>query len=323
MLFKTYQKLLGASCLALYLVGCGSGGESPVEIEKNDFNSTLKIISKADNIEIKDLKLNRRNCEHDKNLLKKLIQEYKAIKKHQTDLEELTQYVQQFNNPNELLKTLTDIAIRVESKGFDKVPRKFGLLYDCYVSSIMPINYEPLYGIADSSSNAINIMNLKSDLHNIRDAIENTKNPKDYHYINLKELSKLIHSIFPEYGGVGVFEIAGDFIDGDNISKKGLQRLARLESMWPSIEKFYLTFLKETILRHAKKVTDKLIGSEAEAIQNINKLEQLIKDLENKKSTMAVDLKFGESFTTQYRCQNLIEVGVKTDKGNWTFNFNR
>ncbi len=23
---KTYQKLLGASCLALYLVGCGSGG---------------------------------------------------------------------------------------------------------------------------------------------------------------------------------------------------------------------------------------------------------------------------------------------------------
>ncbi|GAA6794213.1 hypothetical protein HpHCM62_14000 [Helicobacter pylori] len=37
MFFKTYQKLLGASCLSLYLVGCGSGGggESPVEIEKN------------------------------------------------------------------------------------------------------------------------------------------------------------------------------------------------------------------------------------------------------------------------------------------------
>ncbi|GAA9742849.1 hypothetical protein VN0139_14340 [Helicobacter pylori] len=36
MLFKTYQKLLGASCLALYLMGCRSGGgaESPVEIEK-------------------------------------------------------------------------------------------------------------------------------------------------------------------------------------------------------------------------------------------------------------------------------------------------
>ncbi len=34
MLFKTYQKLLCTSCLALYLVGCGSGGggESPVEI---------------------------------------------------------------------------------------------------------------------------------------------------------------------------------------------------------------------------------------------------------------------------------------------------
>ncbi|UOR75019.1 hypothetical protein [Helicobacter pylori] len=64
MLFKTYQKLLGTSCLALYLVGCGSGGggESPVEIEKNDFNSTLKIISKADSVTIQGVKLNRGNC---------------------------------------------------------------------------------------------------------------------------------------------------------------------------------------------------------------------------------------------------------------------
>ncbi|GAA7352004.1 hypothetical protein HpCK69_14640 [Helicobacter pylori] len=64
MLFKTYQKLLGASCLALYLVGCGSGGggESPVEIEKNNFNSTLKIISKVDSVTIQGVKLNRGNC---------------------------------------------------------------------------------------------------------------------------------------------------------------------------------------------------------------------------------------------------------------------
>ncbi|EQL53225.1 hypothetical protein [Helicobacter pylori] len=64
MLFKTYQKLLGASYLALYLVGCGSGGggESPVEIEKNDSNSTLKIISKVDSVTIQGVKLNRGNC---------------------------------------------------------------------------------------------------------------------------------------------------------------------------------------------------------------------------------------------------------------------
>lgn len=61
---KTYQKLLGTSCLALYLVGCGSGGggESPVEIEKNDSNSTLKIISKVDSVTIQGVKLNRGNC---------------------------------------------------------------------------------------------------------------------------------------------------------------------------------------------------------------------------------------------------------------------
>ncbi len=35
MFFKTYQKLLGASCLALYLAGCGGDSGKPlVGIEK-------------------------------------------------------------------------------------------------------------------------------------------------------------------------------------------------------------------------------------------------------------------------------------------------
>ncbi|WJI97029.1 hypothetical protein [Helicobacter pylori] len=61
MLFKTYQKLLGASCLALYLVGCGSGGESPVEMIANS-KGAFQIRSKADNITIQGVKLNRDNC---------------------------------------------------------------------------------------------------------------------------------------------------------------------------------------------------------------------------------------------------------------------
>ncbi|WP_100969050.1 hypothetical protein [Helicobacter pylori] len=59
MLFKTYQKLLGTSCLALYLVGCGSG-ESPVEIV--DYGSQLQISSKVDSVTIQGVKLNRGNC---------------------------------------------------------------------------------------------------------------------------------------------------------------------------------------------------------------------------------------------------------------------
>ncbi|MFT2697153.1 hypothetical protein ACMWPR_07220 [Helicobacter pylori] len=60
---KTYQKLLGASCLALYLVGCGSGGgaESPVEIRVSN-NSDFQISSKADSVTIQGVKLNRGNC---------------------------------------------------------------------------------------------------------------------------------------------------------------------------------------------------------------------------------------------------------------------
>lgn len=60
---KTYQKLLGASCLALYLVGCGSGGggESPVKMIANS-ESAFQISSKADSVTIQGVKLNRGNC---------------------------------------------------------------------------------------------------------------------------------------------------------------------------------------------------------------------------------------------------------------------
>ncbi|ASM63204.1 hypothetical protein CGC32_00465 [Helicobacter pylori] len=60
---KTYQKLLGASCLALYLVGCGSGGgaESPVKMTANS-EGDFQTSSKADSVTIQGVKLNRGNC---------------------------------------------------------------------------------------------------------------------------------------------------------------------------------------------------------------------------------------------------------------------
>ncbi len=61
MFFKTYQKLLGTSCLVLYLVGCGSGGESPVEMTANS-EGAFKISSKANSVTIQGVKLNRGNC---------------------------------------------------------------------------------------------------------------------------------------------------------------------------------------------------------------------------------------------------------------------
>ncbi|EJB83723.1 hypothetical protein [Helicobacter pylori] len=388
---KTYQKLLGASCLALCLVGCGGdSGEPLVGIEKNSFNSTVKIISKTDNIEIQDLKLNRGNCEHDQNFLVKLIQETanaylfvsekeKAIKNHQAriarlqkDLEELTQWVQQFNNLDKLLDNIYNAIAQIDyfkqakeynnpaygdAKAFDKAPRKFKLLYQAVGSSVMSndsVLSKSLIGglvhLSGENDNPIHVVKRMLDdflsnkliykliyeqntwgiLHdNIIGAIEDTKNPKDYPYINLKELKKLIDSIVDDNGNS-----ADGFLNEDKISKKGLQSLAKLKSMWPSVGKFYFAYLKEAIPRHAKEVTDKMISSEeksikanqvklTEATQDIDKMEKLIKDLESKKNTLSVYLKFGESFTAHYKCQNLIEVGVKTDKGAWTFNFKR
>ncbi len=391
MLFKTYQKLLGASCLALYLAGCGGdSGEPLVGIEKNSFNSTLKIISKTDNIEIQDLKLNRGNCEHDKNFLVKLIQETanaylfasekeKAIKNHQAkiarlqkDLEELTQYVQQFNNLDKLLENIYNAIVQMDyfkqakeygnAEDFDKAPRKFKLLYSTVGSSatnflnnsvlakslIGEVSLDDGYSYNDNPIHVVkrmldNFLSNKLIYHNnpwgilhdnIIGAIEDTKNPKDYPYINLKELKKLIDSIVDNYGNM-----VDNFLNKDDprnyeVSKKGLQSLAKLKSMWPSVGKFYFAYLKEAIPRHAKEVTDKMISSEeksikanqvelTEATQDIDKMEKAIKDLESKKNTLSVYLKFGESFTAHYKCQNLIEVGVKTDKGAWTFNFKR
>ncbi|GAA9229913.1 hypothetical protein [Helicobacter pylori] len=382
MFFKTYQKLLGASCLALCLVGCGSDSSEPlVGIEKNSFNSTLKIISKTDNIEIQDLKLNRGNCEHDKNFLVKLIQETvntylfasekeKAIKNHQAkiarlqkDLEELTQHVQQSNNLDKLLENIYNAIVQMDyfkqakeygnAEYFDKAPRKFKLLYQTVGSSVMSndsVLSKSLIGglvhLSGENDNPIHVVKRMLDdflsnkliyeqntwgiLHdNIIGAIEDTKNPKDYPYINLKELKKLIDSIVDDDGNS-----ADGFLNEDKISKKGLQSLTKLKSMWPSVGKFYFAYLKEAIPRHAKEVTDKLISSEeksikanqvklTEATQDIDKMEKIIKNLESKKNTLSVYLKFGESFTAHYKCQNLIEVGVKTDKGAWTFNFKR
>ncbi len=357
MFFKTYQKLLGASCLALYLVGCGGDSGKPlvkVEVEKNFFNSTIKIISKTDNIEIQDLKLNRGNCEHDKNVLLKLMQETanaylfvskkeKAIKNHQAkiarlqkDLEELTQYVQQFNNLDKFSENIYN-AIAKAKDDFDKAPGKFKLLYQTIDNTPNPIyvakkildNYDYQYEPNKEPPNE----ELWNVLDYIIGAIEDTKNPNDYPYINLKELKKLLDSFAVDNHGNSAdgfwVKVEKEGLDDYNlyVSKKGLQGLAKLKSMWPSVEKFYLAYLKEAIPRHAKEITDKLIASEKKSIQTkiakINKMEKIIKDLKSKKNTMAVDLKFGESFTARYNCQNLIEVEVKTDKGTWTFNFNR
>ncbi|EMG83707.1 hypothetical protein HMPREF1392_00570 [Helicobacter pylori GAM101Biv] len=288
MFFKTYQKLLGASCLALCLVGCGGdSGEPLVGIEKNDFNSTLKIISKTDNIEIQDLKLNRGNCEHDQNFLVKLIQDTantylfasekeKAIKNHQAkiarlqkDLEELTQYVQQFNNLDKFLDNIYNAIAQMDyfrqakeygnAEGFDKAPRKFKLLYQTIGSSVT--NFANDSVLAKSLIGAVSLDdhhqytkddnpiyvgkrildNLDSHkyeskapaeaddlweiLHSIRNAIEDTKNPKDYPYINLKELKKLIDSLVDDNGNMADgFLIENDFRNYE-VSKKGLQSL--------------------------------------------------------------------------------------------------
>ncbi|GAA7147718.1 hypothetical protein HpCHN62_13650 [Helicobacter pylori] len=132
MLFKTYQKLLGASCLALYLVGCGSGGggESPVEIEKNDFNSTLKIISKVDSVTIQGVKLNRGNCVVNFVPIEKASQMAalsQIIPIPMQDLKDMASVYKEFNNKERVANIENKIS-QLKQKGVMMEPKtlKFG-----------------------------------------------------------------------------------------------------------------------------------------------------------------------------------------------------
>lgn len=76
--------------------------------------------------------------------------------------------------------------------------------------------------------NDLSLEELMLILDNIKSVIEYTKNPKDYPYINLKELKKLIDSIVSSDD----FMVRdGSLFESDKVSEKGLQRLAKLKSM--------------------------------------------------------------------------------------------
>ncbi len=212
-----------------------------LKLKKNDFNSTLKIISKADNVEIQDLKLNRGNCQHNGKLLKELMQrtanvrrsvaeQEKAIKNHQAviaglqkDLEELTQWVQLFNTFDKLWENIF-YALRKENQ--DKLLSRtlaFGVPWNFRL-----IFYDQHDPISRTKKNDLSLEELMLILDNIRSVIKDTKNPKDYPYIDFKELEKLIDSIVSSDD----FMVRdGSLFESDKVSEKGLQRLAKLKSM--------------------------------------------------------------------------------------------
>ncbi len=189
-------------------------------------------------MEIQDLKLNRENCQHNGSLLKELMQrtanvrrsvaeQEKAIKNHQAviaglqkDLEELTQWVQSFNTFDKLWENIF-YALRKENQ--DKLLSRtlaFGVPWNFRL-----IFYDQHDPISRAKKNDLSLEELMLILDNIRSVIKDTKNPKDYPYIDFKELEKLIDSLFPNG------YLSDDFFDGDNVSEKGLQRLAKLKSM--------------------------------------------------------------------------------------------
>ncbi|WP_231206974.1 hypothetical protein [Helicobacter pylori] len=131
MLFKTYQKLLGASCLVMYLVGCGSGGgtESPVEISKNS-KGEFQISSKADSVTIQGVKLNRGNCVVNFVLVREAVQ--MGVLSQITpipmqDLKDMASVYKEFNNKERVANIENKIS-QLKQKGVMMEPQtlKFG-----------------------------------------------------------------------------------------------------------------------------------------------------------------------------------------------------
>ncbi|UOS38484.1 hypothetical protein [Helicobacter pylori] len=129
MLFKTYQKLLGASCLALYLVGCGSGGESPVEMTANS-EGVFQISSKANSVTIQGVKLNRDNCVVNFVLKEKAFQMAalsQIIPISMQDLKDMASLYKELNNKERVANIENKIS-QLKQKGVMMEPQtlKFG-----------------------------------------------------------------------------------------------------------------------------------------------------------------------------------------------------
>ncbi|WP_231181612.1 hypothetical protein [Helicobacter pylori] len=130
MLFKTYQKLLGASCLALYLVGCGSsgGGESPVEMTANS-EGAFKISSKANSVTIQGVKLNRGNCVVNFVLVRETVQDAlsQIIPIPMQDLKDMASLYKELNNKERVANIENKIS-QLKQKGVMMEPKtlKFG-----------------------------------------------------------------------------------------------------------------------------------------------------------------------------------------------------
>ncbi|MFP6165629.1 hypothetical protein ACLGBL_06685 [Helicobacter pylori] len=119
---KTYQKLLSASCLALYLVGCGNGGssESPIEMTANS-EGAFQIDSKADSVTIQGVKLNRGNC------VVSFSQVYARSISIQ-DFKDMASFYKMFGAQKEGLADIENKISQLEQKGVMMEPQtlKFG-----------------------------------------------------------------------------------------------------------------------------------------------------------------------------------------------------
>ncbi|WRC77057.1 hypothetical protein E5K92_06680 [Helicobacter pylori] len=130
MLFKTYQKLLGASCLALYLVGCGSGGsgESPVKMIANS-KGEFQIRSKADSVTIQGVKLNRGNCVVNFVPVRETVQDAlsQIIPIPMQDLKDMASLYKELNNKERVANIENKIS-QLKQKGVMMEPKtlKFG-----------------------------------------------------------------------------------------------------------------------------------------------------------------------------------------------------
>ncbi|MGL2541178.1 hypothetical protein ACOWO2_07415 [Helicobacter pylori] len=131
MFFKTYQKLLGTSCLALYLAGCGNGGggESPVEMSVNS-KGEFQISSKVDSVTIQGVKLNRGNCAVNfvpKEVLDDIVTSSLVIPISKQDFKDMASVYKMFGQKEGLANIENKIS-QLEKKGVMMEPQtlKFG-----------------------------------------------------------------------------------------------------------------------------------------------------------------------------------------------------
>ncbi|AFI03686.1 hypothetical protein [Helicobacter cetorum] len=341
-------KGLGALSLALVMAGCGS---SPIDVsvekkhETNIFTSELtkqtylNISSKADDVVIQNVELNRGKCKNESFGLKLGgWYSYTHLENYERERADIIKRIEGYDDPDfyptnikraqeevqKEIKKVEEQKREVSSfKTYEELKQKKGVLASKTKEEYTKDN--ELFSLSYFNS-------FLSELHISYINSFNDYCGDDYKGLIMKECPKYKNNKY--YHSKYVANIIGVNTYNKLTDKKFLSKISKKEFeqiVFPLMPKFHEVFFKRykevfpkivktDKIDEAKRHLNQLLKEKQQDQEKLAQVEQKIKEMKEQGNTMEVPLKFGEVFRIP-TCNNLKEAKIKTNKGTYTFSF--